>query len=327
MFLTCLLASTGGLIFGYDIGISSGVTSMSTFLMKFFPLVAKRSINKPVLQIHQPHINILFTSSLYLAALLSSFVASTITRKLGRRTSMFLGGLLFCAGAIVNAFDQNVAMLIVVPLFLSETTAFKHHGSLNMMFQLSITIDNLVANILNYYFSRIDNHGWRLALLIERGRLEEAKKKLVKTRGGDNVDTKLHDLVASSEASTKFTMINFIMFHASVLFKTIGFGNNASLMSAVVTGTVNVVATLVSIFDVFCSTLNARIQFDYFFELQILVTIFIGWKFGVNGDPTDLHKWYAVVLMTFICIYVAGFAWSWGPLGWLVPSEMLPREV
>ena len=38
------------------------------------------------------------------------------------------------------------------------------------------------------------------------------------------------------------------MFYASVLFKSIGFGNNASLMSAVVTGTVNVVATLVSIF-------------------------------------------------------------------------------
>ena len=47
----------------------------------------------------------------------------------------------------------------------------------------------------------------------------------------------------------QFTRINFIMFYASVLFKTIGFGKNASLMSAVVTGTINVVATLVSIFD------------------------------------------------------------------------------
>ena len=28
-----------------------------------------------------------------------------------------------------------------------------------------------------------------------------------------------------------------------------------------------------------------------------------------------------------ICVYVAGFAWSWGPLGWLVPSEIFPLEV
>ena len=28
-----------------------------------------------------------------------------------------------------------------------------------------------------------------------------------------------------------------------------------------------------------------------------------------------------------ICLFVSAFAWSWGPLGWLVPSEILPLEV
>jgi hypothetical protein len=40
------------------------------------------------------------------------------------------------------------------------------------------------------------------------------------------------------------------MFYAPVLFNTIGFGSNASLMSAVITGVVNVVATMVSIYGV-----------------------------------------------------------------------------
>lgn len=31
--------------------------------------------------------------------------------------------------------------------------------------------------------------------------------------------------------------------------------------------------------------------------------------------------------MLFICIYVSGYAWSWGPLGWLVPSEIFPLEI
>ncbi|KAK1305119.1 Sugar transport protein 1 [Acorus calamus] len=42
VFLTCLLAATGGLIFGYDIGISGGVTSMEPFLLKFFPSVYRQ---------------------------------------------------------------------------------------------------------------------------------------------------------------------------------------------------------------------------------------------------------------------------------------------
>lgn len=54
---------------------------------------------------------------------------------------------------------------------------------------------------------------------------------------------------------------------------------------------------------------------------------FIGWKFGVSGDVTVLPEWYAVALVIFICGFVAAFAWSWGPLGWLVPSEIFPLEI
>jgi len=30
--------------------------------------------------------------------------------------------------------------------------------------------------------------------------------------------------------------------------------------------------------------------------------------------------------LVVICVFVAGFAWSWGPLGWLVPSEIQTME-
>ena len=39
---------------------------------------------------------------------------------------------------------------------------------------------------------------------------------------------------------------NVIMFYALVLFKTLGFGGSASLMSAVITGLINFAATFVS---------------------------------------------------------------------------------
>ncbi|CAL5442353.1 unnamed protein product [Camellia sinensis] len=396
---TCIVAAMGGLIFGYDIGISGGVTSMAPFLKKFFPTVYKREVldvsTNQYCKFNSPTLT-MFTSSLYLAALVASFVASTVTRKLGRKLSMLTGGSLFCAGAIVNGFAQNVPMLIVgrmllgcgigfanqsVPLYLSEMAPYKHRGRLNIGFQMSITIGNLSANVLNYVFAMIKGGwGWRLSLggavvpalifiigsvtlpdtpnsLIERGKHEEAKRRLQIIRGIANVDEELDDLVIASDNSKKvehpwlnllkrkyrphlifalfipffqqLSGMNVIMFYAPVLFKTIGFGDTASLMSAVITGLVNCLATIVSIVCV--DKLGRRILFFWggtqMFISQVVIAVAIGLKFGIQGNPTELPRWYAGGVVAFICLFVAGFAWSWGPLGWLVPSEIFPLEI
>lgn len=60
--------------------------------------------------------------------------------------------------------------------------------------------------------------------------------------------------------------------------------------------------------------------------LQLTVGTLIAIKFGTSGEA-HLSKAYAFCVVLFICIYVAGFAWSWGPLGWLVPSEIFPLEI
>lgn len=106
---------------------------MDSFLKKFFPKVyrqeeADKSTNQycefdsPLLQT--------FTSSLYLAALVSSFFASTVTRKCGRKISMLGGGLTFLVGAIVNGFAKNVAMLIIGRILLGFGVGFANQVSL-----------------------------------------------------------------------------------------------------------------------------------------------------------------------------------------------------
>jgi len=114
--------------------------------------------------------------------------------------------------------------------------------------------------------------------LIARGHDEKAKIELIKIRGTTDVEQEFEDLVAASEASKavkhpwvsllkrqyrpqltfaiaipffqQLTGMNVIVFYAPVLFKTIGFGASASLMSAMITGGCNAIATLVSIFTV-----------------------------------------------------------------------------
>lgn len=60
---------------------------------------------------------------------------------------------------------------------------------------------------------------------------------------------------------------------------------------------------------------------------QLALAYLIGWKFGVSGVVTQLPEWFAIVVVSCICVFVSAFAWSWGPLGWLVPSEIFPLEI
>ncbi|XVF13202.1 hypothetical protein REPUB_Repub08aG0187900 [Reevesia pubescens] len=57
------------------------------------------------------------------------------------------------------------------------------------------------------------------------------------------------------------------------------------------------------------------------------MTIAIASKFGTSGNPGELPMWFATLVVVAMCIYIAGFGWSWGPLGWLVPSEIFPLEI
>ena len=192
--------------------------------------------------------------------------------------------------------------------------------------------------------------------LLERGHADEARRMLRRIRGTEEIAEEYADLVAASEEARQvrhpwrnilkrryraqltmaimipffqqLTGINVIMFYAPVLFETLGFKGDASLMSSVITGLVNVFATVVSIFTV--DRLGRRALFlqggTQMVVCQVVVGTLIAARFGTSGVG-DMPKGYAAVVVLFICVYVAGFAWSWGPLGWLVPSEIFPLEI
>ena len=190
--------------------------------------------------------------------------------------------------------------------------------------------------------------------LIERGRLEEGKTVLKKIRGTDNIELEFQELVEASRVAKEvkhpfrnllkrrnrpqlvisialqifqqFTGINAIMFYAPVLFNTLGFKNDASLYSAVITGAVNVLSTVVSIYSVDklgrrMLLLEAGVQM---FLSQVVIAIILGIKVTDHSD--DLSKGIAILVVVMVCTFVSSFAWSWGPLGWLIPSETFPLE-
>ncbi|THU55875.1 hypothetical protein C4D60_Mb11t11260 [Musa balbisiana] len=61
--------------------------------------------------------------------------------------------------------------------------------------------------------------------------------------------------------------------------------------------------------------------------MQVVLGTLIALKFGTSGVAAELTKSYASILVFFISLYVAAFAWSWSPLGWPVPTEIFPLEI
>lgn len=59
---------------------------------------------------------------------------------------------------------------------------------------------------------------------------------------------------------------------------------------------------------------------------EVVVAGLIAVEFrGATGDAV-MPTGPAIAVLFFTCLFVSGFAWSWGPLGWLIPSEIQPLE-
>lgn len=395
--ITCIVAASGGLIFGYDIGISGGVTTMQPFLKKFFPVVLRKAADAKtnIYCVYDSHVLTAFTSSLYIAGLAASLVASRLTRAVGRRNTMIIGGLTFLIGAALNGGAENVAMLILgrillgfgvgftnqaTPIYLSEMAPPKWRGAFGTSFQFFIGIGVVVANCLNYGTAKI-SWGWRLSLglaivpsvimtvgallisdtpssLVERGKVAQARDSLRKARGKDiDIEPELAELVKTSDAVKaaneepfvtiferqyrphlvmafaipffqQLTGINIIAFYAPVLFQSVGFGSDSALIASIILGCVNLLSIIVSTFIV--DRYGRRILFleggTQMIIGQVAVACVLAVTTGVSGTK-DIPRGYAVLVLVLMCIYAAGFGWSWGPLSWLIPSEIFPMKI
>ncbi|EFJ08583.1 hypothetical protein SELMODRAFT_428805 [Selaginella moellendorffii] len=60
---------------------------------------------------------------------------------------------------------------------------------------------------------------------------------------------------------------------------------------------------------------------------QVVVAVILGVKFGGTKELDKVYAVIVVIVVIVICCYVSAFAWSWGPLGWLAPSEIFPLEM
>ncbi|KAJ5124207.1 Major facilitator superfamily domain general substrate transporter [Penicillium bovifimosum] len=146
-------STLGGLLFGYDQGVISGVITMESFGARY-PRIYTESGFKGW-----------FVSTLLLAAWLGSLINGPIADRIGRKLSINLAVVVFTIGSVLQCAAVNVPMLfagraiaglavgqltMVVPLYISEVSIPDIRGGLVVLQQLSVTLGILFSYWIDY---------------------------------------------------------------------------------------------------------------------------------------------------------------------------------
>ena len=115
----------------------------------------------------------------------------------------------------------------------------------------------------------------------------------------------------------QFVGINVALYYAPRIFESMGAGKDASMLQTVIMGLVNVVFTVVAILTV-----------DKWGRKPLLITGSIGMAIGMFAiSVLSFNNIIGVSTLVFIIVYTASFMMSWGPICWVLISEIFPNKI
>ena len=111
--------------------------------------------------------------------------------------------------------------------------------------------------------------------------------------------------------------INVVLYYAPRIFENMGSTGDTSMIQTVVMGVVNIVFTVVAILTV-----------DKFGRKPLLIIGSIGMCIGMIAlSILSFMDIIGVAALIFIIIYTASFMMSWGPICWVLISEIFPNTI
>ena len=115
----------------------------------------------------------------------------------------------------------------------------------------------------------------------------------------------------------QFVGINAVLYYAPLMFKNLGASTDSALWQTVIVGLANVIFTVVAILTV--DRLGRKPLLIIGGVVMGVSMVTLGFQFQANAVGTG-------PLISAIA-YIAGFALSWGPVTWVMLSEMFPNSI
>tara|TARA_R110002096_G_scaffold208803_4_gene395633 strand:+ start:397 stop:1818 length:1422 start_codon:yes stop_codon:yes gene_type:complete len=381
-----LVATLGGLLFGYDTGVISGtVGSLDSFF------VIPKGLSENAANAFKGFL----VSSALIGCIIGGAFGGLISKKFGRRNGLVLAGTLFLISALGSAMpemflrpigdaDHTFSTIFIIyriiggigvglasmlsPLYIAEIAPAKSRGKLVSFNQLAIVAGFMVVYFVNYFISRsggsdawLNAIGWRWMFASEvipaglfllflffvpdtprslmlQNKPEKALDVLVKVNGKEEANKILEQIKGSVKQHSgkllsfgwlviiigialsvfqQFVGINVVLYYAPEIFKKIDPNTDGALLLTIIVGIVNFLFTIIAIKTV---DKYGRKPLMMIGALGMSVAmIALGFVFfsGITG-------YFALGCMIF---YVASFAMSWGPVTWVLLSEIFPNKI
>lgn len=376
-----LIATLGGLLFGYDTAVISGAEkSVQNYL------ITSQGLSTWV---HGATI-----SSALIGCIIGGALSGIIATALGRKKALILASILFFISAIGSAYPEilffntgeptmgllymfNFYRIIggigvglasaVCPMYIGEIAPASIRGRLVSLNQFAIIFGMLVVYFVNWGIASgqslewINEVGWRRMFLSEAipaglfgilllfvpetpryltlaNRDLEALKILTKINGAERAQKILADIKGSIQHHSakilsygktvivigillsvfqQFVGINVALYYAPRIFESMGAAKDASLMQTVVMGIINVIFTVVAILTV-----------DKWGRKPLLMVGSVGMAVGMFAiGALSYFEIIGISTLVFIIIYTASFMMSWGPITWVLISEIFPNKI
>lgn len=267
---------------------------------------------------------------------------------------------------IIGGIGVGIASMLS-PVYIAEIAPSSIRGKLVSFNQFAIIFGMLVVYFVNYFIAAggsdewINTVGWRwmfaseaipcvlfLSLLffvpktprylILKGQDEEAREVLDNLYGKEEMEREYKSIKSSlveknapwlSFGSIVIVIgillsffqqavgINVVLYYAPEIFRTMGAGNDAALLQTIIVGAINLSFTVVAILTV-----------DRFGRKPLMIIGAIGMAISMMLLGMTFYIG-SVGMVTLICmlLYTASFAMSWGPVCWVLLSEIFPNSI
>lgn len=267
---------------------------------------------------------------------------------------------------IIGGIGVGIASMIS-PMYIAEIAPAESRGKLVSFNQFAIIFGMQVIYFVNYFIAKqgndiwLVNEGWRWMFLsgaipaglflilllfvpetprylVMKGKEDKALKVLNKISGTNSAPAILEEIKGTLHEKSapwlsfgflvifigillsvfqQFVGINVVLYYAGNIFRNMGASTNSSLLQTILVGSVNLIFTVVAIVTV-----------DKFGRKPLMIIGALGMAVSMIslGLAFYTHN-EGVMALVFMLSYTAFFAMSWGPVTWVLLSEIFPNSV
>jgi SP family arabinose:H+ symporter-like MFS transporter len=372
VYFISLVAALGGLMFGFDLGIITGVV----------PYIEHQ------FQLSGFHLG--FVVAVFeLGAMAGALGIAYVAKKYGRKRSMIFCAILLCITSVGVSYAQGAndlsvwrfiqgicvgAASVLSPMYIAEVAPAKVRGKLVALNQLTIIMGILISSICNFYFGEndLESQNWRYMflsalvpsvlflvflffipesprwLLTKPGFEDQANRILTKIYKNNTAlaEKRIVEIKeAGSKSSGQSTVTLRVLFGKAFLpIVLVGFGvaflqqfcgiNNVipfmqkifimagielkeGLMNAVLVQMVFFAFTFVAI--VLVDRIGRKMLMPLGTGLMSISLFLLAWAFSSESS--------GALVLVLMMLYIATFAFTLGPVVWILISEMFPGEI